>query len=205
MPRNSPVIVALTVLGLFVALLIYGVVSKGVDSTIDDALSRGQSPPAQPLTLGVLDDGGDAQVKRALADDRLVSLDELRGRPIVLNFWASWCDPCAVEAPDLAKAAEAHDDVLFLGVDVQDVRADGREFLREFGLDYPSVRDGTKDTMREWGVTGLPETFFLTADGNVAFHVVGVAEARQLEQGIAAARSGDSRGPQQGGEQGGLR
>ena len=204
MRPNNATLIALAVLALFVALLVYGVVSKGVDSSIDSALERGEAPPAQPLSLGLLDDGGDPQVSRA-ARDGLVSLEELRGRPIVLNFWASWCDPCAVEAPDLARAAEREEDVLFLGVDVQDIRSDAREFLREFGLDYPSVRDGTKETMREWGVTGLPETFFITSDGRVAGHVVGVAESQQLADGIAAARSGRPTGLRQGGEQRGLR
>ena len=199
MRRNTPAIVALTVLGLFVALLVYGVISKGVDSTIDSALARGEAPPAQPLALGLLDDGGDPAVKRAAADGT-VELSELRGRPIVLNFWASWCDPCAVEAPDLVNAAQENDEVLFLGVDVQDIRGDAREFMREYGMSYPSVRDGSKDTMREWGVTGLPETYFLTAEGNVAAHVVGVVSPEQLEQGIAAARSGKASDAEQGGE-----
>jgi cytochrome c biogenesis protein CcmG/thiol:disulfide interchange protein DsbE len=199
MRRNTPALVALTVLGLFVALLVYGVVSKGVDSTIDSALARGEAPPAQPLALGLLSDGGDAAVRRAAADGT-VDLRELRGRPIVLNFWASWCDPCAIEAPDLVKAAEENEDVLFLGVDVQDIRGDAREFMREFGMEYPSVRDGTKDTMREWGVTGLPETYFITAEGNVAAHVVGVVRPEQLEQGIEAARSGNASDAQQGGQ-----
>jgi cytochrome c biogenesis protein CcmG, thiol:disulfide interchange protein DsbE len=199
MRRNTPAIVALTVLGLFVALLVYGVVSKGVDSTIDSALARGEAPPAQPLALGLLEDGGDPAVKRAAADGT-VDLTELRGRPIVLNFWASWCDPCAVEAPDLVNAAQENDEVLFLGVDVQDIRGDAREFMREYGMSYPSVRDGSKDTMREWGVTGLPETYFLTAEGNVAAHVVGVVSPAQLEQGIAAAKSGKASDAEQGGE-----
>jgi cytochrome c biogenesis protein CcmG/thiol:disulfide interchange protein DsbE len=199
MRRNTPAIVALTVLGLFVALLVYGVVSKGVDSTIDSALARGEAPPAQPLALGLLEDGGDPAVKRAAADGT-VDLTELRGRPIVLNFWASWCDPCAIEAPDLVNAAQENDEVLFLGVDVQDIRGDAREFMREYGMSYPSVRDGSKDTMREWGVTGLPETYFLTAEGNVAAHVVGVVSPEQLEQGIVAAKSGKASDAEQGGE-----
>jgi cytochrome c biogenesis protein CcmG/thiol:disulfide interchange protein DsbE len=199
MRRNTPVIVALTVLGLFVALLVYGVATQGVDSTIDSALARGEAPPAQPLRLGLLQDGGDAAVKRA-AQDGTVELEELRGRAIVLNFWASWCDPCAIEAPDLVRGAKANPDVLFLGVDVQDIRGDAREFARKYAMSYPSVRDGAKDTMREWGVTGLPETYFLTKDGRVAAHVVGVVDPAQLAEGIAAAESGRAIDAEQGGE-----
>lgn len=199
MRPSGPVVVALAVLAAFVALLVYGVASQGVDSTIDSALARGEAPPAQPLNLDLLESAGDEPVELAASDGK-VSLDELRGRPIVLNFWASWCDPCALETPDLVEAAEANRDVLFLGVNVQDIRGDAREFIEEFEMDYPSVRDGSKETMRDWGVTGLPETYFITDDGRVAAHVVGVVGPEQLDAGIEAARSGRPVGAEEGGE-----
>lgn len=199
MRPKGPVIVALAVLTAFVALLVYGVASQGVDSTIDSALAQGEAPPAAPLSLDLLEDAGEAEVARAAADGK-VTLEELEGQPIVLNFWASWCDPCAVETPDLVEAAEANPDVLFLGVNVQDIRGDAREFIEEFGMNYPSVRDGSKETMRDWGVSGLPETYFLTEDGRVAAHVVGVVSPEQLEQGIAAAEAGQPLGAERGGE-----
>ena len=188
----------------FVALLAYGLTTKATNSTIDDALSRGESVAAPGFTLSSLAEGrdaGDAWAKAASDGD--VSLSELRGTPLVLNFWASWCDPCRAEAKVLEKAwkQQSGGDVLFLGLDAQDAREDARDFISQFGLTFPHVRDPGNDTQRAWGVTGLPETYFIAADGSVVGHVIGTVDDRQLRDGIAAARSGRPVGADQGGEQ----
>src|SRR5204863_309752 len=85
--------------------------------------------------------------------------------PVVLNFWASWCIPCAHEAPRLVASAKEHEGrVLFLGVDVKDFSSDARKFLRRFHVNYVSVRDGGSDTYDAYGLTGLPESYFLDTD-----------------------------------------
>ena len=120
----------------------------------------------------------------------------------MLNFWASWCDPCRAEAKVLEKAWKAQPGgVLFLGLDAQDAREDARDFIDQFGLTFPHVRDPGNDTQRDWGVTGLPETYFIAADGKVVGHVIGTVDETQLRDGIAAARSGRPAGSDQGGEQ----
>jgi cytochrome c biogenesis protein CcmG/thiol:disulfide interchange protein DsbE len=188
----------------FVALLVYGLTSKATDTTIDDALSRGEAVPAPGFTLSALADGtgaGDAWARAAR--DGSVSLRELRGTPLVLNFWASWCDPCRAEAKRLERAwkDQGSGEVLFLGLDVQDAREDARDFIAQFGLTFPHVRDAGNDTQRAWGVTGLPETYFLAADGRVVGHVIGTVDAAQLRDGVAAARAGRPVGAEDGGEQ----
>jgi len=207
--RGSPLRRALRIAGVlaavaFVALLAYGLTTKATNSTIDDALSRGESVPAPGFTLSSLAEGrdaGDAWAKAASDGD--VSLSELRGTPLVLNFWASWCDPCRAEAKVLEKAwkQQSGSDVLFLGLDAQDAREDARDFISQFGLTFPHVRDPGNDTQRAWGVTGLPETYFIAADGSVVGHVIGTVDDGQLRDGIAAARSGRPAGADQGGEQ----
>lgn len=185
----------LTVVG-FIALLGYGLVANAPNTTIEESLAQGQSVPAPGFELAVLEDGDlSADLEDAwqqAAADRRVALSELRGTPIVLNFWASWCDPCQEEAPVLARAAEAWEGkgVMFVGLDMQDVRADAREFVREFELDFPHVRDPTNDTARAWGATGIPETFFISADGTVVGHVIGAISAEQLNAGAQAAKTG---------------
>jgi cytochrome c biogenesis protein CcmG, thiol:disulfide interchange protein DsbE len=206
---RSPARRALRIAGVlaavaFVALLAYGLTTKATNSTIDDALSRGESVAAPGFTLSSLAEGrdaGDAWAKAASDGD--VSLSELRGTPLVLNFWASWCDPCRAEAKVLEKAwkQQAGDDVLFLGLDAQDAREDARDFISQFGLTFPHVRDPGNDTQRAWGVTGLPETYFIAADGSVVGHVIGTVDDSQLRDGIAAARSGRPAGADQGGDQ----
>ena len=206
---RSPARRALRIAGVlaavaFVALLAYGLTTKATNSTIDDALSRGESVPAPGFTLSSLAEGreaGDAWAKAASDGD--VSLSELRGTPLVLNFWASWCDPCRAEAKVLEKAwkQQSGSDVLFLGLDAQDAREDARDFISQFGLTFPHVRDPGNDTQRAWGVTGLPETYFIAADGSVVGHVIGTVDDGQLRDGIAAAKSGRPAGADQGGEQ----
>ena len=114
-----------------------------------------------------------------------MSLRELRGTPLVLNFWASWCDPCRAEAKVLERAwkQQSAGDVLFLGLDAQDAREDARDFIAQFGLTFPHVRDPGNDTQRAWGVTGLPETYFIAADGRVVGHVIGTVDDEQLRDG----------------------
>ena len=188
----------------FVVLLVYGLSTKAANTSIDDALSRGQAQRAPGFELERFRNGEvrTAPWTSAAADGR-VSLAELRGTPLVINFWASWCDPCRAEAPRLERAwrsAKARG-VLFVGLNQQDTREDARDFIRTFGLTFPHVRDGGNDTARTWGVTGLPETFFIAADGTVVGHVIGTVDETQLADGIAAAKSGRPVGADQGGDQ----
>ena len=198
--------VGIAAVGLFVALLVYGLIAKAPDTTIDDALARRQATPAPGLSLDVLTDGRPGPLtapwRRAAGDGR-VDLRELRGTPVVVNFWASWCIPCREEAPLLERRwrRARGQDVLFVGLNMQDVRGDAREFLRRFGQTFPNVKDPTNATARGWGVSGLPETFFVSRRGDVVGHVIGVVSEQQLEDGIAAAVAGRPRGPQTGGDQ----
>lgn len=115
-----------------------------------------------------------------------LSLASLRGKVVVLNFWQSYCPPCTVEAPVVSAAARrwAGEDVVFVGVDVQDLRGPALKFLKRFGIDYPIVSD-PGPLVGHYGVTGYPETFFVDRRGRVVPpHIVGAATAKQLDQGI---------------------
>ncbi len=182
--------------GAFIALLAYGLISRSPDTTIDDQLADSRTAPAPGFTLDVLSRGDPPPavapaIQRATADGR-VSLGELRGAPVVLNLWASWCDPCRVEAPVLERGwrESGRRGVLFVGLDMQDVTGDARDFLRAFRISYLNIREGDKDTARRYGATGLPETYFISARGRVVAHVIGAITPEQLREGVAAARSG---------------
>jgi cytochrome c biogenesis protein CcmG/thiol:disulfide interchange protein DsbE len=90
--------------------------------------------------------------------------------------------------------------VVFLGLDMQDVSSDAREFLEEFGISYPNVRDQGNDVATDWGVAGLPETFFLRRDGRIVGRVIGAVSSDQLHVGINAALSGRVVGSLSGGD-----
>lgn len=189
-----------------IALLVFGLSRQSPDTTIADALAAGRLAPAPAFELELLERGAlgprlEPRLGRALTDGR-VALRELRGGPVVLNLWASWCDPCRQEARLLQRtwAQARRDGVLFVGLNMQDIRDDARDFLRQYRVDYLTIREPDKDTARAYGATGIPETFFLTADGRVAAHVVGVTNAAQLRAGIAAARSGRALPGQAGGD-----
>ena len=205
-PGVGAVVVGMAGIAL-VALLVFGLVRRSPDTSIDEGLASGRSIPAPAFTLALLDPGQRlgglaAPMRRAGGDGRL-GIGELRGTPLVLNFWASWCEPCRDEAPVLERAWRRQArpaGVLVLGLSMLDSDNEARGFVREFGITYPNVHDGTNGVARRYGVPALPETFFITAEGQVVGHVIGVISATQLRDGIRAARTGQILGARDGGD-----
>jgi cytochrome c biogenesis protein CcmG, thiol:disulfide interchange protein DsbE len=123
-----------------------------------------------------------------------LELAALRGKPVVLNFWASWCEPCKGEAALLEQAFQQYRGrgVVFLGVDYHDVTSDARTFLSHHGITYPTVQDGSGAVGDRYGLTGVPETYFIDRRGRlVGFHIAGtIQDGKNLKlfrQGIEAA------------------
>lgn len=203
--RSLTVGVSLLVAGSLVALLVFGVLARRADTSIDDSLAHARSIAAPPFRLAVLQRGDPGPALKAktgsIVVDNRVASSELQGTPYVLNFWASWCVPCRQEAPILQRAwRQARPrGVLFVGLDMQDVTQDARHFLAEFGVDYLNLRDPTRDVARSYGVTGVPETFFVSARGAIVNHVIGVLTPAQLRSGVAAAVAGSPEAARQGG------
>jgi len=189
----------------FFALLVYGLIAQSPNTTIDDRLARGQPPPAPQFRLAVLQTGSLGPLAPTLAGTfahRSLSLSDLRGTPLVLNFWASWCIPCQQEASTLERAWQTQArprHVLFLGLDMQDFTTDADTFMRHYAIDYPNIRDPTNGIALRYGVTGVPETFFISAQGRVVGHIIGASSMPELTAGITAALAGSIAGARQGG------
>jgi cytochrome c biogenesis protein CcmG/thiol:disulfide interchange protein DsbE len=141
-----------------IALLAYGVASQSRDTSIDDAVAEGERPSAPVSTLS------------ALGRDDEGSLDDYRGRVVLLNFWASWCPPCVEELPLLERTQRRIEGqgATVLGVNYKDLPEDALGFVRRFELSFPSLRDRDGEYAEDFATTGFPETFLIDRRGQIA-------------------------------------
>ncbi len=164
---------AVGLVAALLALLVWKVVHDE-GSGIPAALARGERPVAPAFTLPRLDSAG------------TLALGSLRGKAVVVNFWASWCIPCEQEAPLLEQTWQAHKDdgLVVVGVNFNDLAGDARRFMRKTGTTYPIVVDRDGDVVAKYGLTGVPETFFVDRRGRlVGSRIAGpVHEGRFREQ-----------------------
>jgi cytochrome c biogenesis protein CcmG, thiol:disulfide interchange protein DsbE len=117
-----------------------------------------------------------------LFDGKVIRLEDFRGKAVLINFWASWCVPCRAEAKTLEAAWQSYKDrgVVFLGIDIQDKEEDARVFIKEFGITYLNGRDASGKIAIDYGVWGIPETFFIDRSGGVTYKHVGEIGAQTI-------------------------
>jgi cytochrome c biogenesis protein CcmG/thiol:disulfide interchange protein DsbE len=154
--------VAVGLVVLLFALLLWSLLSNE-----GDALAAGSEAP--DFTLERLDEGGE------------LTLSSLRGKAVVLNFWASWCIPCREEAPVLEGLWQENRErgLVVVGLDAKDFRRDALDFVERFELTFPIVFDGPGETVSPYGVTGFPETFVIDREGKVVDVFVGAVNAEE--------------------------
>jgi len=190
--RLSVTALRVAAVGFVVALLgllIWDLVGTRSGASFVTKIDRGKSPPAPAFELPVLWDrrANWPSALRPRLEDGRVSLAELRGFPVVINFWASWCIPCREEAAVFRAVATRYAGrVAFVGMDTQDLKSAARGFLRRYKVNYVSVRDGTDRTYSAYGLTGVPETYFVDREGRAVSHAVGAISRRDLERSVRA-------------------
>lgn len=147
---KSNLIFLIAVIGVFALLMVLGwtMVQKGAPP-----LAKGNAPEFELVTF----------------EGQTLRLSELRGKPVILNFWASWCLPCREEAPYLQASWEQYrsQGLMLIGVDYVDTEAEAKKYMAEFKITYPNGPDVGTRISKSYRITGVPETYFITREGKV--------------------------------------
>lgn len=158
--------------GIIIAAVLLGILFMGLGKNPNEIRSPLIGKAAPTFTLTEVGTG------------RPVDLASLRGKPVVINFWATWCGPCWEEHPVLVANAKLRPDVQFLGVVFQDSEEKILGFLNQRGSSYPTVVDDRGKTAIAYGVGGVPETFFVDANGTIVDKFSGPMSTEILQAGL---------------------
>jgi thiol-disulfide isomerase/thioredoxin len=185
--QRAAVIVGIPVL---VGVLAFGALAVFAD---DGRLRGGAEDlavgaPAEPVAVSP-EDAPELSGEDPITGEE-IELADFRGKPVVLNIWASWCPGCNDEAADLREFAADHPEAVLLGVDFQDTFSGAREFYERWGWEHPSIFDSSGSQTAALGLFGLPTTLFLDARHRIAARVVGATDRAGFERGLELATAG---------------
>ena len=163
------------IVGVAITLALVAVLFVGLGKDPAEIKSPLIGKPAPPFTL------------KAVGTGQTIDINALRGKPVVVNFWATWCVPCYQEHPVLVENARRIPNVQFVGVVFNDTEDKINEFLRERGSSYPTLLDQQGKTAIAYGVGGVPETYFLNRQGVIVAKFTGPMTTEILQSNLAKA------------------
>jgi cytochrome c biogenesis protein CcmG, thiol:disulfide interchange protein DsbE len=168
---------AVGVVAALIGLLTWSVVTDQKAQRLADQVRAGEKPAAPSFALPELDGGKE------------VSLASLRGKGVILNFWASWCEPCKEEGPMLQAAWEENRDtgLVVLGVNARDFKSDARRFVERYGLTFPILHDARGSSLGRYGLQAFPETWWIDRNGRLVAYSQGQFTQGELERNIELA------------------
>lgn len=148
----------------------------------------GSSPSTNEPVAGSLEPAPELAGTDPITGEQ-ISLADFAGKPVVINVWASWCPGCNDEAPHLKTLAAEHPEAVVLGLDFQDTTAGAKAFYSRWGWEHPSIADSSGSLTTQFGLLGLPTTYFLDAEHRIAAQVVGETDLAGFERGLEMAKS----------------
>ena len=144
--------------------------------------------------FGVNSEFGEVTINQSVApefiqrsfDGETVSLSGLRGKVVMVDFWSSWCPPCRQEAPTLAQIYREYEgkNIEFIGVIIWDTRRDAARYIEEYAIQYPNIMDESGEIAINYGVVGIPEKFFIDANGNLIRKFAGPMQQETLRASL---------------------
>jgi cytochrome c biogenesis protein CcmG, thiol:disulfide interchange protein DsbE len=164
--------VALLLVAGLLGLLGWKVTHQGGGAELLSNASKGSKPAAPSFRLSRLDQDGHLE------------LSSLRDKVVLINFWATWCDPCKRELPRLERAWKQYrtKDVVFVGVDAQDFDDGARKAIRTYGMTYPIVYDGSGKVLGRYGGLPLPKTFLVDRRGRIIAYHLGELDGPDIQR-----------------------
>lgn len=171
-------LLALGAIAVFALIVVYQL--RSIEPTRPSVAAAGSATEVEMPKIGY----SAPQFSLSGLDGETYSLQSLNGKPVLLNFWASWCGPCRTEAPELVSLYETYKgkiEIYAINVTASDSVEGAKAFVEEFGFEFPVLLDETAETAKKYGIRPIPTTFFVNGEGMIVDKVIGPLDQKSME------------------------